>query len=185
MSFLSIKGIRYLFLLIIVMPQVGGCGLSVPYEPIYIYEEYDEFVPDDTPEVPLEDELPVGFGLDEDILDESFVSSYFHIYYIYAQDGQFLGYVNDKFYDSTSLCDVFGPYGSDYSDTSIFYIYNRYGSDYSEYSAFDDFANFPPILYEDGYAVAFVSTNWFFLPRVDPYYLMDLLNSFSCGVSRW
>lgn len=175
MSFLSIKGIIILFLLIIVMTQVGGCWFSDPYDPIYIYEEYDEYIWDDL----------FGFGLDEDILDEDFVSSYFYIYYIYAQDGQFLGYVNDKYYDSTSLCDVFGPYGSYYSYTSIFYSYSRYGSDYSEYSAFDDDANYPPILYEDGFAVAYVSTNWEFLPRVDPYYLMDLLNSFSCGVSRW
>lgn len=97
---------------------------------------------------------------------------------------QFLGFVNDKFYDSTSMCDVFGPFGSEFSSTSIFDSFSRYGSEFSDYSAFDDFANNPPILYEDDVAVAYVSTNYYFFPRVDPFYLMHLLNELWCDVRR-
>lgn len=182
MSLLSIKNISFLFLLIIVLISLGACWGYDYYEPLYIYDDYDDIYID----IPIDphENLPVGFELNEEIIDEDLIASHIDTYYIYGQDGQFLGYVNDDFYDSTSVCDIYGPYGSDYSYTSIFYFYGRYGSEYSEYSAFDDFADFPPILYEDDFAIAYVTTNDLFLPRVDPYYLMDVLNNLGCYVSR-
>lgn len=183
-SFTPGKHIIFLFFLVILLAQMGGC-LVVETSGSETFDFDDlTFTPDTIPETPEIPDDIFGYGSDEDILYEGYVASYFFIYYIFAQDGQFLGFVNDKFYDDTSLCNIFGPYGSEISSTSIFYYFGKYGSDYSDYSAFDDFASNPPILYEDDVAVAYVSTNYYFYPRVDPYYLMYLLNSLWCDVSR-
>ena len=54
--------------------------------------------------------------------------------YLVAQDGQFLGKITDNQYDSDSILNEYGPYGSQYSNTSIFNEYSPYGSPYGQFS---------------------------------------------------
>ena len=61
----------------------------------------------------------------------------------------YLGCVNCSRYDSASVLNTDGPYGSDTSGTSIANASSIYGSPYSAYSACNLFATDPPILVDD------------------------------------
>lgn len=58
----------------------------------------------------------------------------------------FLGKITTNKYDSESISNSYGDYGSRYSSTSIFNNYSKYGSDYSRYSAFNEHASHPPLI---------------------------------------
>lgn len=94
---------------------------------------------------------------------------------IVAQDGQFLGIVSTDKYDSDSINNPYGSYGSEYSSTSIFNDYSRYGSKYSSLSAFNSIASKPPMIYKDGKFIAYLTINTTKTPRVDPYALIGWL----------
>lgn len=53
---------------------------------------------------------------------------------LYSRDGQYLGKVSNNKYDSESISNPYGKYGSKYSSTSINNQYSKYGSDYSTQS---------------------------------------------------
>jgi hypothetical protein len=67
---------------------------------------------------------------------------------IIAADGTFLGTLNENRYDTNSIYNEYGTYGSPYSIQSIFNQYGSYGSDYSNLSPFNNYANNPPGLYD-------------------------------------
>lgn len=50
---------------------------------------------------------------------------------LYGNDGQYLGKVSNNKYDSESISNPYGKYGSKYSSTSINNQYSNYGSKYS------------------------------------------------------
>ena len=56
---------------------------------------------------------------------------------IIADDGTFLGTLNENTYDSNSIYNEYGTYGSKYSAKSILNQYGNYGSDYSALSPFN------------------------------------------------
>ena len=88
---------------------------------------------------------------------------------IYAADGRtFLGLVTSNTYAADSIGNPYGRYGSEYSSTSIFNKFGTYGSQVSSTSAFNDLASSPPILYRNSTAVAYLTTNSFKTPRIDP-----------------
>jgi hypothetical protein len=80
---------------------------------------------------------------------------------LYSNDGKvFLGTLSTNQYDSDSIYNQYGDYGSKYSDKSIWNSYGDYGSKYSSKSAFNDFATEPPIIVdENGKIVGYLTTN--------------------------
>ncbi len=60
---------------------------------------------------------------------------------IVAQDKEFLGVISIDKYDSDSIANRYGSYGSKYSSKCIFNHYSRYGSEYSSLSAFNSIAS--------------------------------------------
>lgn len=69
---------------------------------------------------------------------------------IVARDGQFLGVLSSNRYDSLSVSNPYGQYGSKYSSTSIHNPYSVYGSKYSSLSPNNPYATSPPILVSPG-----------------------------------
>ena len=87
---------------------------------------------------------------------------------IFADDGTFLGKITRNTFDQDSIGATLGPHGSSTSQVSIFNRFWKYGDSSSQQSAFNDFASRPPVIYINGNAVAFLTTNDFKQPRVDP-----------------
>lgn len=58
----------------------------------------------------------------------------------------YLGKLNASEYDSESIWNEYGYYGSSYSSTSIWNEFSSYGSDYSSYSPFNEYATYPPVI---------------------------------------
>ena len=93
--------------------------------------------------------------------------------FIEAQDGMFLGKLNPNKFDSDSIFNKFGPYGSKFSQTSIFNKFSDYGSQFSQLSPFNKFSQTPPKLLVKGRFVAFLTVNKYLSPRVDPENLLE------------
>jgi hypothetical protein len=69
---------------------------------------------------------------------------------LYSNDGKtFLGKLTTNIYDSESIYNEYGTYGSKYSANSIWNKYGTYGSEFSDESAFNDLATKPPIIVLD------------------------------------
>lgn len=58
----------------------------------------------------------------------------------------YLGKLNASEYDSESIWNEYGRFGSKYNSNSIWNEYGRYGSSYSSYSPFNEYATYPPII---------------------------------------
>ena len=70
------------------------------------------------------------------------------VFYIYggARGEVFLGALNTNKYDSDSIWNQYGTYGSKYSSTSIWNKYGQFGGKYSQYSPFNPYSSTPPML---------------------------------------
>jgi hypothetical protein len=79
----------------------------------------------------------------------------------------FLGSLRNEF-NSNSILNTFGPYGSSSSATSIYNSFSVYGSSFGTNSAYNTVASSPPELWRNGLRVAFVSKNTIRIPRIDP-----------------
>lgn len=86
--------------------------------------------------------------------------------YLQAEDKQFLGKITTNAYDTESILNQYGPYGSLYSGTSIFNRYCPYGGQYGRFSAENPYTTTPPTLFIDGREVGKVSTNSFVANRI-------------------
>ena len=62
------------------------------------------------------------------------------VYDLYANDGSYLGNTSSNMYDSNSINNPYGQYGSQYSQASIRNSYGSYGSQYSSTSPNNSFA---------------------------------------------
>lgn len=58
----------------------------------------------------------------------------------------FLSCLNCSQFDSNSIANKFGVYGSSFSSTSIFNHFSEYGSTFSTYSACNSYATDPPVI---------------------------------------
>jgi hypothetical protein len=88
--------------------------------------------------------------------------------FLEAADGTFLGKLTPNEYDSESIFNEYGNYGSEYSPTSIFNSYGSYGSEYSNLSPFNEYTTTPPKIIVNGQVVAFLTVNEYLSPRVNP-----------------
>lgn len=157
---------------------VGNQDISTTYT----FESNQAGVPENS-EVP--EELPSGE--DEDVIPENVIIGSPR-YVIFAQDGQFLGFINTNRFDSESVCNGFGSYGNKYSSTSIWNKLGTYGGSYNAYSAFNDLGATPPIILEyDGsnlIPIYYLTTNGIKSPRINAYNLLNYLVSQGCNISR-
>ena len=84
-----------------------------------------------------------------------------------ANDNQFLGKISKNQFDSDSINNKYGTYGSEYSSYSIFNKYGTYGSEYSSLSPFNKYTSTPPKIYKENIFIAYLTVNTFMFPRVD------------------
>lgn len=96
--------------------------------------------------------------------------------FLLAQDGQFLGMLSSNRYQSDSVMNEYGTYGSKYSTTSIFNQYGRYGSPYASYSPFNPYTSTPPQIILRGQYIGVLTKNTILQNRLDPYQLFDFIS---------
>lgn len=138
--------------------------------------------PETPPPAPEEPPAPEGTGTNEEVLPEEQIG--LSIFFIFAQDGQFLGFVNDNRFDPDSICNGFGQYGSKFAQTSIWNDFGPYGGDFGSLSAFNNLTSTPPVLFDEIGPLAYVTTNAVLTPRLDSIYLLELLQGAGCDVKR-
>ena len=88
--------------------------------------------------------------------------------YIFGSDDYdvFLGCINCSRYDSNSIWNSYGNYGSKYSSTSIWNKYSNYGGRYSNYSPFNRYASKPPAIVDaNGNFYGYLTINKYFSNR--------------------
>lgn len=92
---------------------------------------------------------------------------------LYSNDGKtYLGKLTSDKYDSESVFNTYGTYGSEYSVDSIWNTYGTYGSKYSADSAFNDYAIDPPIIILNGEIVGYLTANKYASGAISPYELL-------------
>ena len=99
---------------------------------------------------------------------------------VLANDGQYLGKLTFSRYDSDSILNKYGSYGSQYSSTSIFNKYSNYGSQYSSLSPFNKYTSTPPTVYYKGEKVGYLTKNRYVgygSSNIDPDQLFEWMKS--------
>jgi len=102
--------------------------------------------------------------------------------YLYADDGTgtFLGEISSNKYDTDSIANKYGDYGSKYQTKSIFNQYGNYGSKYSQYSVFNEYATKPPkIMDKNGKVVGYLSANKYIKDAISYEEMLVLLKKFN------
>ena len=81
--------------------------------------------------------------------------------HLYSNDGkEYLGKLVTNPYDSDSIWNEYGTYGSKYQTNSIWNEYGKYGSKYQTTSAFNDYATKPPIIVTNsGKTIGYLTSN--------------------------
>jgi hypothetical protein len=98
--------------------------------------------------------------------------------FLLANDGQYLGKLSLNRYDSNSVSNPYGSYGSQYSFTSIFNVYGTYGSPYSSLSPRNRYTNTPPAIYLRGQHIGYLTKNPYLgFNNVDPDTLFNWMES--------
>lgn len=95
--------------------------------------------------------------------------------YIYGGEDHdvFLGKLNASKYDSKSIWNEYGTYGSEYNANSIWNEYGTYGSAYSSYNPFNSYASYPPVIVdEEGNFYGYFTVNKYKSKRAN----FDLVN---------
>lgn len=90
---------------------------------------------------------------------------------IYGDDNEYLGRFTNQF-DTQSVLNEFGAYGSPYRSTSTNNTFGTYGSPYSSLSARNPYASRPPRIIKNGAFLAYYTANSFKTPAVSPAYAM-------------
>jgi hypothetical protein len=85
-----------------------------------------------------------------------------------AADGTYVGKVSSNKYDSDSICNAYGSYGSKYATKSVRNTYGSYGSPYATYSAYNPYTSTPPAIYYSGRIVGYLTKNRFLNGALDP-----------------
>jgi len=72
----------------------------------------------------------------------------------------YLGCLNCDSYDSNSIWNEYGTYGSEYSTNSIWNEYGTFGSEYNSYSPWNSYSNTPPAIVDKaGNFYGYLTTN--------------------------
>ena len=79
---------------------------------------------------------------------------------IIAQDSKntFLGRITNQ-YDSESIFNEFGNYGSEFSSSSIWNQFSTFGSEFSNESPNNEFTSSPPMIIKEGRIIGYLSAN--------------------------
>lgn len=78
----------------------------------------------------------------------------------------FLGCLNCGQFDANSVCNKFGPFGSQFSATSIWNSFGRFGSSFSGESPWNQFTSSPPVIVDkDGGFYGYLTANQFHANR--------------------
>lgn len=83
--------------------------------------------------------------------------------FLLAQDGQFLSMLSSNKFQTDSIMNEYGIYGSKYSATSIFNQHSRYDSPYASYSAFNPNTSTPPLIILRGQLIGILSVLFYSL----------------------
>lgn len=77
-----------------------------------------------------------------------------------AQDDKntYLGKITNSF-DSDSIFNEYGRYGSEYNSSSIWNEYATFGSEYSSYSPHNKYTSTPPMIIKNGKIIGYLSAN--------------------------
>lgn len=97
--------------------------------------------------------------------------------FLLADNGQYLGRLTTNIYDSSSILNEYGIYGSKYSATSIWNEYGLYGGQYSIMSPFNPYTISPPYVYLRGVLVGRLSINKYLINSVSPENLKDWMKN--------
>lgn len=97
--------------------------------------------------------------------------------YIIAADGKLLGAITTNEYDSNSIFNGYGVYGSKYSGNSIFNEYGTYGSKYSAYSPFNEYTSTPPNIIYQNREIGHLTKNKYLMNSIDPDRLFERIKS--------
>ncbi|WP_047547300.1 hypothetical protein [Psychroserpens sp. Hel_I_66] len=80
----------------------------------------------------------------------------------------YLGCLNCNSYDSNSIWNEYGTYGSSYNTKSIWNEYGTYGSKYNTFSPWNSYSNDPPIVVDkDGNFYGYFTVNAYKSKRAD------------------
>ena len=98
---------------------------------------------------------------------------------IIAQDDKntYLGKLANA-YDSDSIFNEYGTYGSEYSSKSIWNEYSTFGSEYSSYSPFNSYTSTPPMIIKNGKVIGYLTTNKAIKASVSPNILKAIKEEF-------
>ena len=99
----------------------------------------------------------------------------------------YLGCLNCNSYDSNSIWNEYGMYGSQYNSNSIWNEYGQYGGAYSLYSPFNEYTQTPPIIVDkNGNSYGYLTANKYKLNRANNDFTNfivenweDIINNFS------
>jgi hypothetical protein len=91
---------------------------------------------------------------------------------IFSSDNRYLGRFTNRF-DSESVLNEFGSYGSPYATNSTNNTYGIYGSPYSSQSARNPYASNPPGIYRNGTFLGYYTANEYKTPSVAPAFAMS------------
>ncbi|HEY9297535.1 MAG TPA: hypothetical protein VIQ31_14415, partial [Phormidium sp.] len=95
--------------------------------------------------------------------------------YLMGNGGTFVGLVSSDPTVNNSICNPFGPFGSQNGILSIRNRSGNLGSLFSEISAYNSYANKPPILIYEGKRMAYLTKNTDLDETIDPDLLLDTL----------
>ena len=145
----------------------AGVGLSVVDLGFYsIYSDNSTITP------PIEDNVVTPPSNDYVELDPILICNDFPLH-LYSNDGKvYLGKLTTNKYDSDSIWNTYGTYGSKYSSKSIWNEYGTYGSKYNSESAFNPYTSTPPIIVTNsGKEIGYLTANEY---KVNGYTITEL-----------
>lgn len=97
---------------------------------------------------------------------------------VYSNDLKtYLGTLSTNTYDSESIFNQYGTYGSKYSTLSIWSTYGTYGSSYSLESAFNEYTLTPPVLVYKGQAFGYLTSNKNLTNGISPSNILEFAKS--------
>lgn len=96
---------------------------------------------------------------------------------LYGQDKEktYLGKITSNIYDSDSIFNTYGTYGSKFSDKSIYNEFGTFGSKFSIYSPFNKFAANPPIVYLGNEVLGYLTINETIADAITPINLLEII----------
>ena len=92
-----------------------------------------------------------------------------------AQDGTYIGKLTTNKFDSESIFNEYGTYGSKFASKSIWNEFGTYGSKFNKYSPFNEFSTTPPAILHGEDIVGYLSLNLNNTGAISPLILYSLL----------